>query len=160
MLILKELPNIIPACLSLPQRLFPKETNLQLNGSNIFLLLGFLTSVLVVLAFHSIIHLWQFFHSFFFPTNLQLLEIKGNALLKFFFLVANLDSFSSIQSFSRVQLFGTPCTTARQVSLSITNFELAQTHIHRVGDAIQASHPLSSPPLSTLNFSRHQGLFK
>ena len=81
-----------------------------------------LTSVLVVLAFHSIIHLWQFLCSFFFPTNLQLLEIEGNALLNFFFFaVANLDSFISVQSFSRVQLFCTPWTRARQVSLSITN---------------------------------------
>ena len=38
--------------------------------------------------------------------------------------------------------------------------ELAQTHVHRVGDAIQSSHPLSSPSPSALNLSQHQGLFK
>ena len=38
--------------------------------------------------------------------------------------------------------------------------ELAQTHIHRVGDAIQPSYPLSSPSPSTLNLSQHQGLFQ
>ena len=38
--------------------------------------------------------------------------------------------------------------------------ELAQTHIHRVGDAIQPSHPLSSPSPPTFNLSQHQGLFK
>ena len=37
--------------------------------------------------------------------------------------------------------------------------ELAQTHIHWVGDAIQPSHPLSSPSLA-LNLSQHQGLFQ
>ena len=37
--------------------------------------------------------------------------------------------------------------------------ELAQTHVHRVGDAIQPSHPLSSPP-SAFNLSQHQDLFK
>ena len=37
--------------------------------------------------------------------------------------------------------------------------ELAQTHVHRVGDAIQPSHPLSSPSLPAFNFSQHQGLF-
>ena len=37
--------------------------------------------------------------------------------------------------------------------------ELAQTHDHWVGDAIQPSHPLSSPSPS-LNLSEHQGLFK
>ena len=31
--------------------------------------------------------------------------------------------------------------------------EFAQTLVHRVGDAIQPSHPLSSPSPSTLNFS-------
>ena len=37
--------------------------------------------------------------------------------------------------------------------------ELAQTHVHRVGDAIQPSHPLSSPS-PTFNLSQHQGLFQ
>ena len=37
--------------------------------------------------------------------------------------------------------------------------ELAQTHVHRVGDAIQPSHPLSSPS-PALNLSQHQGLFE
>ena len=36
--------------------------------------------------------------------------------------------------------------------------ELAQTHIHRVGDAIQPSHPLSSPSPPAFNLSQHQGL--
>ena len=38
--------------------------------------------------------------------------------------------------------------------------ESTQTHVHRVGDAIQPSHPLSSPSLLALNLSQHQGLFK
>ena len=38
--------------------------------------------------------------------------------------------------------------------------ELAQTHDHWVGDAIQKSHPLLSPYPSALNLSQHQGLFK
>ena len=32
--------------------------------------------------------------------------------------------------------------------------ELAQTHVHRVSDAIQASHPLSSPPKPAFNLSQ------
>ena len=35
----------------------------------------------------------------------------------------------------------------------------AQTHIHRVSDAIQPSHPLSSPS-PTFNLSQHQSLFQ
>ena len=38
--------------------------------------------------------------------------------------------------------------------------EPAQTHVHRVGDAIQPSHPLSSPSPPALNLSQHQGLFQ
>ena len=38
--------------------------------------------------------------------------------------------------------------------------ELAQTHVHWVSDAIQPSHPLSSPSPPALNLSQHQGLFQ
>ena len=38
--------------------------------------------------------------------------------------------------------------------------ESTQTHAHRVGDAIQPSHPLSSPSPPAPNPSQHQGLFQ
>ena len=38
--------------------------------------------------------------------------------------------------------------------------DFTQTHIHRVGDAIQPSHPLSSPSPPAPNPSQHQGLFQ
>ena len=38
--------------------------------------------------------------------------------------------------------------------------ESTQTHVHWVSDAIQPSHPLSSPSPPALNLSQHQGLFK
>ena len=38
--------------------------------------------------------------------------------------------------------------------------EFTQTHIHRVGDAIQSSHPLSSPSPPAPNPSQHQSLFQ
>ena len=38
--------------------------------------------------------------------------------------------------------------------------EPTQTHVHRVGDAIQPSHPLSSPSPPTFNLSQYQGLFQ
>ena len=37
--------------------------------------------------------------------------------------------------------------------------ESTQTHVHRVDDAIQTSHPLSSPS-QALNLSQHQGIFQ
>ena len=36
--------------------------------------------------------------------------------------------------------------------------EFAQLHVHRVGDAIQPSHPLSSPSPPAVYLSQHQGL--
>ena len=38
--------------------------------------------------------------------------------------------------------------------------ESTQTHVHRVGDAIQPSHPLLSPFPPVVNISQHQGLFQ
>ena len=38
--------------------------------------------------------------------------------------------------------------------------EFTQTHVHHVSDAIQPSHPLSSPSPPAFNLSQHQGLFQ
>ena len=38
--------------------------------------------------------------------------------------------------------------------------EFTQTHVHRVSDAIQPSHPLSSPSSPAFNLFQHQGLFQ
>ena len=62
--------------------------------------------------------------------------------------------FSSVQSLSRVRLFATPWTAAYQASLSITN----SWSLLKLSDAIQPSHPLSSPSPPTFNLSQHQGL--
>ena len=47
------------------------------------------------------------------------------------------------------------CICCRQTGLPVHHQlpELAQTHVHRVGDAIQPSHPLSSPSPTAFNFS-------
>ena len=52
-------------------------------------------------------------------------------------------------------------TAAHQASLSFYHLpELAQTHVHWVGDATQPSHPLLSPSPPAFNLSHHQGLFQ
>ena len=38
--------------------------------------------------------------------------------------------------------------------------EFTQTHGHQVSDAIEPSHPLSSPSPPAFNLSQHQGLFQ
>ena len=42
----------------------------------------------------------------------------------------------------------------------VHNQLLEFTHVHRVGDAIQPPHPLSSPSPPALNLSQHQGLLQ
>ena len=51
------------------------------------------------------------------------------------------------------------CST-RGLPVHHQHLEFTQTHVHRVGDAIQPSHPLSSPSPATFNLSKHQNLFK
>ena len=50
-------------------------------------------------------------------------------------------------------------TNSTDISLSKLP-EFTQTHNHWAGDAIQSSHPLSSPSPPALNLSQYQGLFK
>ena len=70
----------------------------------------------------------------------------------------------SIQFSSVTQLFPTLCNPmdCSTASLPVHHQlpEFTQTHVHRVGDAIQPSHSLSSPSPPTFNLSQHQGLFK
>ena len=68
--------------------------------------------------------------------------------------------FSSVQSLSCVRLFVTPWTAARQ-GLPVHHQlpELTQTHVHRVGDAIQPSRPLLSPS-PVFSLSQYQVLLQ
>ena len=67
---------------------------------------------------------------------------------------------SSVQfSCSVMSDFATPwITTGHPVYHQLSEF--TQIHVHRVGDAIQPSHPLSSPFPPALNPSQHQSLFQ
>ena len=73
---------------------------------------------------------------------------------------AQLAHISSVQSLSRVRFCDpmNPSTPGLPVHHQLP--ESTQTHVHWVIDAIQPSHPLSSPSPPTLNLSQHQGLFK
>ena len=64
----------------------------------------------------------------------------------------------SVQSLSRVWLCD-PMNRSMP-GLPVKLLEFTQTHAHRVGDAIQPSHPLSSPSPPAPNPSQHQGLFQ
>ena len=69
-------------------------------------------------------------------------------------------SLAHLQSLSRVRLFANPRTAARQASLSITNSQSLLKLMSISSDAIQTSHPLSSPSPPAFNLSQHQGLFQ
>ena len=62
----------------------------------------------------------------------------------------------AVQLLSHSHLFVTPWTMSLPFTISK---EFAQTHIHWVHDAIQASHPLSPPSPLALSLSQHPGLF-
>ena len=65
--------------------------------------------------------------------------------------------FSSVQ-FSRSVMSMDCSTPGFPVHHELPEF--AETHAHWVSDAIQPSHPLSSPSHLAFNISQHQGLFQ
>ena len=67
-------------------------------------------------------------------------------------------NISSVQLLSRVRLCDPMDCSTPGFLVHHQLPELAQTHVHQVGDAIQPSHPLLSPSPSAFNL--HQGLFK
>ena len=69
-------------------------------------------------------------------------------------------SLSSVQSFSHVQLWNPMDCSMPGFPVHHQLPELAQTHVHRIGDAIQSSHPLSFPSLPAVNLSQHQDLLQ
>ena len=68
--------------------------------------------------------------------------------------------FSSGQSLSRVWLFDPVNHSTPGLPVHHQFSEFTQTHVHRVGDDIQPSHPLSSPSPPAPNPSQHQSLFQ
>ena len=70
----------------------------------------------------------------------------------------------SVQFSSVTQLWLTLCDTVNRSTPGLPVHhqlpEFTQIHVHRVGDAIQPSHPLSSPSPPAPDPSQHQGLFQ
>ena len=69
--------------------------------------------------------------------------------------------FKLIFQFSSIaQLCPTLCDPMDCIMPGFPVPELTQAHVHQVGDAIQPSHPLSSPSSPTFNLSQHHSLFQ
>ena len=67
--------------------------------------------------------------------------------------------FSSVPQ-SRLTLYNAMNCSTPGFPVHHQLLESTQTHVHWVSDAIQPSHPLSSPSPPALNLSQQQGLFK
>ena len=74
------------------------------------------------------------------------------------------DAFSSVQFSSVTQSCPTLCNPMNRSTPGFSVHhrlpEFTQTHVHWIGDAIQLSHPLSSPSPPAPNPSQHQSLFQ
>ena len=70
------------------------------------------------------------------------------------------NQFSSVQSLSCVRLCDPMNLSTPDLPVHHQLPEFTQTHVHRVCDVIQPSHPLSSPSPPAPNPSQHQSLFQ
>ena len=120
--------------------------------------------VFIVKPFQKIV-LWfncsiTWIYSFKVCSSLPALRVKGlNQMTP-----VSLSTNFSIQFSSFAQLCPTPCNPMEcntpVFPVHHQSPELAQTRVHWLSDAIQPSHPLSSPSPPALNLSQHQGFFR
>ena len=99
------------------------------------------------------------------PWTTQVWTAQVHLHTEFFFLKVNVVCvFSFYQIRSVTQSCPTLCDPMNHSTPGLPVYhqlpESTQTHVHWVSDAIQPSHPLSSPSPPALSLSQHQGLFK
>ena len=75
-------------------------------------------------------------------------------------MILSVINLSLVQSLSRVRLCDPTDCSMPGFPVHHQLPEFTQTHVHRVGDAIQLSHPLSSPSPLVFNLFQHYGLFQ
>ena len=115
--------------------------------------------------YDGLLFLSNLFHRFYFifstPISFSLcFSVSVYFLLLLFFL----KPLSSVQFSSVAQSCPTLCDPMNRSTPGLPVHhqlrEFTQTHVHRVSDATQPSHPLSSPSPPTPNPSQHQSLFQ
>ena len=124
---------------------------------------------------YTCVFFFQFLSHFFFFVNLfkkwgilflELLHPQIQVTLSYEDI--NISIILSVQFSSVAQLCPTLCNPMNRSTERLSTglpvhhqlSEFTQTHVHRVGDAIQPSHPLLSPSPPAPNPSQQQGLFK
>ena len=127
-----------------------------------FILLDAIINGIIFLVFlsHSLLFVYKNATNFC-VFIMYLLSLLNSFFNSKFFLVA---PFSSVQFSSVAQSCPTLCDPMNSSTPGLPVHhqlpEFTQTHIHRVSDAIQPSHPLSSPSPPAPNPSQHQSLFQ
>ena len=99
---------------------------------------------------------------FLYPTRRSLCPLSHRFFSMFSlksFIILFIHSFSSVAQSCPTLCDPKDCSTTGLPVPHHQHPEFIQTHVHQVGDAIQPSHPLSSPFPPAFNLSQHQGLF-
>ena len=113
-----------------------------------------LLSMMLVVSFLS---RWESF--LLFLVYLQFISWMGAGSCRCFFYSCGAVQFSSVTQSCRTLCDPMNCSMPG-LPVHHQLLESTQTHVHQVSDAIQPSHPLSSPFPPALNLSQHQGLFQ
>ena len=132
-----------------PPPLSPPHLGSLPKGPTAISFLLFLPQIFSAFANKSFLSLTFVFH----PNNAPTLKKK-----------IIMTEYSSVQCSSVAQSCLTLCDPMNRSTPGLPVHhqlpEFTQTHIHRVSDAIQPSHPLSSPSPPAPNPSQHQSLFQ
>ena len=102
--------------------------------------------------------LWKSFFPLNSLLNYQKKDSDMSTLYQFFWPLISVQFSSLVQSYPTLcdpKYSNTPGLPVHHQFLEFT-----QTHVHWVGDAIQQSHPLSSPSPPAFYLFQHQGLFR
>ena len=103
----------------------------------------------------------EWWNATFFKSLLNLLQYCFCFLFSFLgFFCLSIQFSRSVVSLSRVWLCNPMNHSTPGLPVHHQLPEFTQTHVHQVGDAIQPSHPLSSPSPPAPNPSQHLGLFQ
>ena len=115
--------------------------------------------------------LWQMWRTIWHASSLTKTEnrtsMRSSNSPSSYFLEENKNTLLKIYQFSSVQFTQSCPTLCDPMNRSMPGLpvhhhlpEFTQTHVHQVSDAIQPSHPLSSPSPPAPNPSQHQSLFQ
>ena len=117
--------------------------------------------ITIITSININIRYWSYYRYLKLKLKASLMRSNVSKSLLFLLIKCNI---SSVQFSSVVQSCLTFCDpmdcSTPGFAVHHQSLEPIQTHVHHVGDAIQPSHPLSSPSPPTFNLSQHQGLFK